>query len=136
MRPSWDDYFLSIAQAVAIRADCSRSQVGAVVVKKNRICSTGYNGAPAGEPGCASDGMCPRAFSDVAPLSGYDAGAGSCIAVHAESNALLYADRDKTEGAVVYITRAPCSGCRKLLQAAGVVRVLWPEGSWIPGYTE
>lgn len=137
MRPDWDAYFLGIASAVAARADCSRRQVGAVIVKDRRIVATGYNGAPSGYPGCLSDGACPRAASDVPPLSSYDTGPGACIAVHAEANALLYADRDKCEGARMYITCEPCDGCRRLIAATGIEAAIWPWGeggseAWIP----
>src|SRR5690606_13137912 len=55
-RPSWDEYFLEIAEAVSARADCSRRKVGAVIVSSDRrIVGTGYNGAPAGQPGCRSE---------------------------------------------------------------------------------
>lgn len=44
-RPDWDTYFLGVADAVAVRADCRRRQVGAVIVSEDRrIISTGYNG--------------------------------------------------------------------------------------------
>lgn len=59
-RPGWDDYFLGIAEAVAARADCTRRQVGAVIVHDHRIVATGYNGAAPGQPGCLSAGACPR----------------------------------------------------------------------------
>lgn len=123
-RPDWDHYFMAIADAVAARADCSRRQVGVVIVKNNRIVSTGYNGAPSGDAGCL-EGACPRAFSDVDPGSSYDSGPGTCIAVHAEANALLYADRDKCEGATLYGTCAPCDGCWRLIRGGGIKRVIW-----------
>lgn len=119
-RPDWDTYFLGIAEAVAARSDCERSRVGAVVVKDRRIRGTGYNGAPAGMPGCLS---CPRRTSDCAPGSDYS----NCIAVHAEANALLYCDREDLIGATLYITREPCYGCQKLIAATGIVRVVTPE---------
>ena len=81
--------------------------------------ATGYNGAPAGKAGCL-EGACPRAQSDVPSLSGYD----NCISVHAEANALLYADRDKCEGATMYITGKPCSWCQRLMDGAGIARVV------------
>jgi dCMP deaminase len=115
MRPTWDDYFLGIAYAVAARADCSRAQVGAVIVKDHRIVATGYNGAPAGDPGCL-EGNCPRTQINPEPGSNYD----NCIALHAEQNALLYADRDKCEGAIMYTTRTPCPTCWKLIRGAGI----------------
>lgn len=125
MRPSWDEYFLGIAQAVAARADCSRRQVGAVIVSGNRIVSTGYNGAPAGARGCLSGG-CPRANSDVPLGSSYDTGPGSCISIHAEANAIIYADYAKCVGATIYISDVPCDGCRRLIDGAGIKTVIWP----------
>lgn len=147
-RPGWDSYFLGIAQAVAVRADCTRSKVGAVIVKDHRIVSTGYNGAPAGEPGCLSAGACPRGRhyridnevygwksacacghpdwpcpDAVEPGSSYD----NCVALHAESNALLYSSLDERRGATLYVTREPCTGCHKLIQGAGIARVVWPQ---------
>jgi dCMP deaminase len=128
LRPSWDEYFLGIAEAVAARADCSRRKIGAVIVKNNRIVSTGYNGAPAGHRGCL-EGACPRATSDVPQDSSYDTGPGTCIAVHAEANALLYADRDKCEGATMYITDMPCDGCMKLIHASGIRKIYAAKGN-------
>jgi dCMP deaminase len=154
VRPTWDEYFLGIAEAVSARADCTRRQVGAVVVKDNRIRSTGYNGSPPGGPSCLA-GECPRGLHSqvivehpengylafgcrcgndwpcpkaVDPGSSYDAGAGSCVASHAEANALLYAGRDQTLGATLYLTSAPCDGCERLVRAAGISRVIWPDG--------
>lgn len=124
-RPSWDQYFSGIAVAVSARADCERRRVGAVVVKDRRIRATGYNGAPAGEPGCST---CPRRTSGLPPGSSYDTGAGVCVAIHAEANALLYCDRGDLYGATLYITTDPCDGCLKLIRATGVTRVVWPEG--------
>lgn len=128
MRPNWHQYFFAIAEVVATRADCSRAQVGAVIVKNNRIVSTGYNGAPAGRPGCLTEGACPRAHSTVPSLSNYDSGPGACIAIHAEANAVLYAGRNNTVDSTVYVTYEPCTGCHKLMMAAGVSAVHYPGG--------
>lgn len=46
MRVSWDEYFMEIAEIVKTRSTCMRRQIGAVIVKDNRIITTGYNGAP------------------------------------------------------------------------------------------
>lgn len=128
-RPSWDTYFLDGAAWAAGRSDCERSKVGAVIVQDRRVRGSGYNGAPAGEPGCET---CPRRRSTVAPGSSYDTGAGSCVALHAEQNALLYTDRADRIGATLYITREPCSGCRREIAGAGIARVVWPTGEWTP----
>lgn len=130
-RPSWDAYFLQIAHAVALRADCTRRRVGAVVVdSQRRIVSTGYNGAPAGDLGCLA-GACPRGrmnLDEVPPGSSYDTGQGACIAIHAEQNALLYAGQKGCNGATLYITDEPCQGCRRFIRASGVDRTVWPGG--------
>jgi dCMP deaminase len=126
LRLSWDEYFINIAYSVALRADCRRREVGCVLVDTDRrIIATGYNGAPAGVPGCLA-GNCPRGllgYDAVQEFTDYDTGPGRCIAIHAEANALLYA-RTNCKGATAYITDAPCPTCTKLLRAAGVRRVV------------
>lgn len=121
-RPTWDEYFLAIAEVVATRADCVRRKVGAVIVKDNRIVATGYNGAPAGKPGCQS---CPRRLSGVESGSSYDTGPGTCVAIHAEINSLLYADRDHCVGGTIYVTDKPCYNCEKAIIGAGIVRTVY-----------
>lgn len=118
MRPDWDEYFMKIAEMVALRGDCTRAQVGAVIVKDHRIVSTGYNGAPAGQPGCLTDSACPRGRGETEISGDYDL----CVAIHAEANAIVYAGREKCLGAVMYITRMPCAGCTKLIAAAGIAQ--------------
>lgn len=128
-RPSWESYFLHIAEAVATRADCRRRQAGCVLVSPDqRIVGTGYNGAPAGTVGCLAGG-CPRgllSMEELAPYSSYDSGPGACVAIHAEGNALLHADRKDTIGATAYmVPGAPCAGCVRLLAGAGIDLVVW-----------
>lgn len=121
-RPGWEEYFLGIAGAVSQRSDCERDKVGAVVVGADRrIRATGYNGAPAGQPGCSS---CPRRSSDVLPGSCYS----NCVAIHAELNALLFCDRQDLPGSTLYVTRAPCYACLKAIYASGVAKTVWPTG--------
>lgn len=142
-RPGWHPYFMGIAERVADRADCTRRRASAVIVKDNRIVSTGYNGAPATQPGCLA-GSCPRgrlSTDEVAAYSSYDSGPGMCIAVHAEANALLYADRAGTEGSVVYTWSSvgrgePCMGCWRLIMGAGVARVIWQDHGVLKGIYE
>ena len=59
LRPDWDDYFLGIAKMVALRSNCIKRKVAAVLVKDRRIISTGYNGTPRGVKNC-NEGGCPR----------------------------------------------------------------------------
>lgn len=122
-KPDWDTYFAWIAKAVALRADCSRRKVGSVVVRDNRIVSSGYNGSPPGGPSCLAGG-CPRADSGVDHGSSYDTGAGHCIAAHSESNSIIYAGRDGCLDSTLYLTCDPCEGCGRLVEAAGIARVV------------
>lgn len=126
-RPSWEEYYLDIARAVAKRADCTRRKVGAIIVLGDRIVSTGYNGAPSGRPGCLTAAACPRGrltSEEVAPGSSYDTGAGACIALHAEQNAILRAGLE-ARGATLYLTHEPCDGCARLIRGAGITRVVF-----------
>lgn len=127
-RPDWDTYYLQIARAVSARADCTRRKVGAILVFGDDIIATGYNGAPSGEPGCLSAGACPRgrlSTVDIAPGSSYDTGPGSCIALHAEQNAIIRAGR-RSRGATLYVTDEPCEGCARLIRGSGISRVVYP----------
>lgn len=126
-RVCWDCYFLAICGAVAQRADCLRAKHGCVITRDRRIISTGYNAAEAGGPSCLA-GECPRgllSYAEVKSLAGnYD----SCISIHAEQNALLYANWSDTRGATLYVTGPQCGTCRKLAMGAGIARVVWPTG--------
>lgn len=130
MRPTWDEWGLALAKTVALRADCSRRQVGAVLMTPDHsIVSTGYNGAPPGHPGCLTSGACPRGVSDVLPGSSYDTGAGSCIALHAEQNALLRATWEDMFGSTLYITDEPCDGCWRMIAGTPIAWAQWPGGT-------
>ncbi|MEU6633842.1 deaminase [Streptomyces parvus] len=124
-RPSWDEYYLAGAAWAATRADCTRAQVGAVLVSRDHRVSIGYNGLPAGIPGCATAGNCPRgqmSRSDCAPDSDY----ANCGANHAEYNAITRARPEDLPGSTLYVTRKPCPRCTTLIKAAGIARVVTP----------
>ena len=59
-RPSWDEYFMQLANDVATRTTCLRRGVGAVIVKDRRILATGYNGVPTGLTPLQRDGLPAR----------------------------------------------------------------------------
>ena len=128
-RLTWDQFFLGVAAAAAARADCSRRQVGAVIVSPDhRVVGFGYNGSPPGEPGCLSDGACPRAKEGVPHGRGdYD----NCISVHAEANAIMFSNWQERQGSTIYVTHEPCAGCSKLIRGSGIARVVTPEGQWV-----
>ena len=121
-RPSWDSYFMQLAQVVAGRSTCLRRQVGAAIVKDRQILSTGYNGSPSGLKHCAEVG-CLRQTLQIP--SGERT--KICRAVHAEQNALVQAARHgvSIDGADIYTTVEPCVLCTKLLINAGIRRVVF-----------
>ncbi|HYM90160.1 MAG TPA: dCMP deaminase family protein, partial [bacterium] len=85
-RPTWDEYFMSLARLAATRSTCLRRQVGAVIVKDRMLLSTGYNDTPRGLPNCG-DGGCARCRSGAPAGSGLD----TCLCLHAEQNAIIQA---------------------------------------------
>jgi len=117
-RPSWDEYFMTIAEQVAERSTCLRRRTGAVLVKDKRILATGYNGVPAGLSHCDQVG-CLRERRAVPSGSNHEL----CRGIHAEQNAVIQAARHgiAIDGAVVYCTHSPCVLCAKILLNAGVV---------------
>jgi dCMP deaminase len=130
LRPSWDEWGLELAKATALRADCTRRKVGAVIMTPDHtIVSTGYNGAKPGGGSCLK-GDCPRgrmSKEEVAPGSSYDTGPGSCIALHAEQNALLRCTWELMKGATMYITDKPCDGCMRMINGTPIVRIHYPD---------
>lgn len=127
-RPSIDEYYLGIAQAVAARGECRRRKVGAVIVRDGSIVGTGYNGAPAGEPSCL-DGACPRATQHEGLVqSGAGYAESGCVVIHAEANAIIRAGRERCLGATLYVTSECCELCAPLVRAAGIVKVVTPLG--------
>lgn len=121
-RPTWDEYFMDIANLVKTRSTCCRRQVGAVVVKDKRILSTGYNGSPIGCNHCTDIG-CLRQELGIPSGERHEL----CRAVHAEQNAISQAARHgiSVEGASIYVTHQPCSMCAKVLINAGVKRIIY-----------
>lgn len=125
-RISWDTYFMKIAEFAKERSTCIRRQVGAIIVRDNRILSTGYNGAPSGCSHCTKDG-CMREKLNIPSGERHEI----CCAVHAEQNAIAQAAYSGTsvKDATMYITCQPCSICSKLMINAGIKKIVF-EGDY------
>ena len=121
-RPGWDEYFMRIAQIAALRSNCMKRKVAAVIVKDLRIISTGYNGTPRGVPNC-NEGGCPRCNS----LADSGTRLDECLCSHAEENAIVQAAYHGTsvKGSTVYSTCSPCLICTKMIINAGIARVVY-----------
>ncbi|MFH1064846.1 MAG: cytidine/deoxycytidylate deaminase family protein [Candidatus Woesearchaeota archaeon] len=122
VRPSWDEYFMGIMEAVAVRATCARGRTASVIVKDKRILATGYVGSPVGVPHCDEAGHeFKRMIHDDGSVSQH------CVRTsHAEQNAICLAARNGVaiDGATIYCKLAPCYTCAKMIINSGIVRVV------------
>lgn len=124
-RISRDEYYMKLAKDVSLRCTCERRQVGAVIVKDDRIISTGYNGAPRTLKHCIELGGCIRQKQGISSGQRLDI----CRAVHAEENAILNAayHGQSTKDASLYVMISPCLGCAKSIINAGIKEVICEE---------
>lgn len=109
VRPSWDEYFLAIAEQVSRRSPDPNTKHGCVLVDVGRrVLSTGYNGPVSGLP----HGLVRTQRPDK-----YD------WFIHAEDNAVAFARCD-LRGATAYITGTPCVACFRRLLQVGIRRIV------------
>jgi len=121
-RPSWDEYFLGIMDAISKRGTCDRGYSGAVIAKNKCILTTGYVGSPSGLPHCDEEG---HEMHTV--INGDKSKSRHCIrTTHAEQNAIVQAARYgiAIEGATLYLNMEPCYTCAKLAINAGIEKVI------------
>ncbi len=121
MRPSWDEYFMRIAQQVSTRSTCLRRHVGAIIVRDRQILATGYNGAPTGLAHCDEVG-CLREQLGIPSGERQEI----CRGLHAEQNAIIQAALHgvSVQGGTIYCTHQPCITCAKMIINAGIRRVV------------
>ena len=105
-----DEVFINIAKEVGSLSHCTRSKVGAVLVKDGNMISFGYNGTPAGmDNGCEENNVTKEEV------------------IHAEMNSILKAAKsgNSVEGSTLYLTLSPCKECSKLILQSGVKKVVY-----------
>jgi len=121
-RPSWDEYFMDLADTVSKRATCDRGASGCVITKDKRILTTGYVGAPVGLPHCDEVGhIIKEVKHEDGEISKH------CLRTsHAEMNAIVQAARNgiPIEGSTIYCNMIPCKTCGMAMANAGVKRVV------------
>ena len=123
-RPTKDESFIQIAEAVSMRSTCLRRHYGAVIVSKDgRIVSTGYNGAPRTRKNCCDVGFCLREAKHIEPGTHYEL----CRSVHAEANAILNCALNgiSTKDCIMYCTHKPCVNCLKMIIQSGIKKVFY-----------
>jgi dCMP deaminase len=120
MKPKFIAAFMDVAERFAQLSSAVRLQVGAIVVKDDRIISIGYNGMPSGW-----DNECEDTF--------HHHELGTCTTVtksevlHAETNAIskLARGTESGDGATMFVTHAPCIDCAKLVYQSGIATVYY-----------
>lgn len=124
LRPTWDAYFMRLADLAALRSNCMKRRVGCVIVKDNRVVATGYNGTPRHLTNC-NEGGCSRCNQG----HGSGAGLSTCLCLHAEENALLEAGRDRIAGenSILYCNTCPCLTCSIKIVQSGIKQVVYAQ---------
>jgi len=122
IRPSWDEYFMEIANTVSKRATCNRGRSGCVIVKDRQILVSGYVGSPVGLPHCDEVGhQMKKMLHEDGSISEH------CVrTVHAEQNAICQAAKRgiALEGSTLYCRMTPCRVCAMLIINCGIKRVV------------
>lgn len=122
IRPSWDEYFMEIANTVSKRATCDRGRSGCVIVRDRQILVSGYVGSPIGMAHCDEVG---HQFKQTIHEDGSTT--QHCVrTVHAEQNAICQAAKlgIALEGATLYCRMTPCRVCAMLIINCGIKRVV------------
>ncbi|MCF8298109.1 MAG: cytidine/deoxycytidylate deaminase family protein [Saprospiraceae bacterium] len=122
IRPSWDEYFMEIADTVATRATCDRGRSGCVIVKNRQILVSGYVGSPKGLPHCDDVGhQMKQVVHEDGKITNH------CVrTVHAEQNAICQAAKlgIALDGSTLYCRMTPCRTCAMLIINCGIERVV------------
>lgn len=121
-RPTWDEYFMEIANTVAKRATCDRGRSGCVIARDKQLLVSGYVGSPKGLPHCDEVGhQMKKMIHEDESMTQH------CVrTVHAEQNAICQAAKlgISLQGATLYCRMTPCRTCAMLIINCGIVRVV------------
>lgn len=110
MRDKRREYYKQLVALAASQSTADREQVGALIVKDDRVISTGYNGQLPNEP------------HEKIMCDGHD-----ISTIHAEANALMFCAKHgiATDGCEMVVTHSPCQLCSKLIVQAGITKVYY-----------
>ena len=120
MKPRFIQMYMEIAGIIAKQSYAKRLQVGAIVVKDDRIISIGYNGMPSGWDNTCEDVVEVHEDGGIVTKTKPEV-------IHAEANAIakLAKGSESGEGSMMFLTHAPCLDCAKQMYAAGISRVIY-----------
>ena len=125
MKQKFIDAYMDVAERFSKLSSAKRLNVGAIVVKDDRIISIGYNGMPSGW-----DNVCEEKvlidYGNRSSDAKYELKSKPEV-LHAESNAIakLARSSESGEGASIFITHAPCIDCAKLIYQSGITTVYY-----------
>ena len=125
--------WMNIAHVIAVQeSKCIAHRVGAVIVKNGRVVSTGYNGSPSKQANCCDvnnhllvNGEFQNFVDDDAKEKHHHW--SQMHELHAEHNALLYANPSDRIGSTLYCTMQPCQHCSVLIAGSGVSTVIYDQ---------
>jgi dCMP deaminase len=120
MKTKFIQAYMDVAERFAQLSSATRLQVGAIVVKDDRIISIGYNGMPTGWNNCCEDVI---REDEV----GFQVTKTKAEVLHAETNAIakLAKSGESGLGATMFVTHAPCIDCAKLVYQSGIATVYY-----------
>jgi len=148
MKQKFIDYYMDVADRTSKLSHALRLQVGAVIVKDNRILSYGYNGMPSGwdneceyreyMPVDAGGWFDMEEVLEAYPIQEYDKNVESYRryklvtkdeVLHAESNAIakVSGSTESSDGATIFCTHAPCIHCAKMIWQSGIKSLYYRE---------
>jgi len=110
--PSWHTYFMKQVYLVAEKSKDPRTKIGAVLVKDNRVISTGYNGFPIGV-----NDLEERYVNRETKYK---------FIVHSEHNAILSCARFGVSSlnSTLYTNAYPCNDCMKAIIQGGIIKII------------
>ena len=102
-----EEVYMRMAEELAKRSTCARSQVGSVATTADltQVLGIGYNGNARG---------LPNRCDSTQP--------GLCGCLHSEANCLIKAGAH-VEGKIMFVTTSPCVMCAKMIINSNVRRV-------------
>ncbi len=122
IRPTWDEYFMEVMDAISKRATCNRGRSGCVIARDNQLLVTGYVGSPVGLPHCDEVGhQMKKVIHENGSVTEH------CVrTVHAEQNAICQAAKNGValDNATLYCRMTPCRVCAMLIINCGIKRVV------------
>jgi dCMP deaminase len=120
MKQKFIDAYMDVADRFAKLSSAKRLQVGAIVVKDDRIISIGYNGMPAGWTN-----ECEEVVEYLEDGGTTTKTKDEVILAEANAIAKLAKSSESGDGSTMFLTHAPCIHCAKQVYTAGIKKVYY-----------